>query len=60
MTAQKTDKPMPVEIYPPERKAEFLLGNALDADDYRRAVEEVKKLGLDPGKIAHEEPVKLR
>lgn len=47
---------MPIEIYSTERKAEFLLNNALDAEDYRRAREDVHKLGLDPDKIAHEPP----
>jgi AbrB family looped-hinge helix DNA binding protein len=44
---------VPVEIYTPERKAEFLLSNAVDRDDYAAAVGEVKKLGLDPAKIPH-------
>lgn len=43
----------PVEIYTPERRAEFLLSNAVDADDYADAVQEVRKLGLDPDKIPH-------
>lgn len=45
---------VPVETYTPERRAEFLLSNAVDADDYARAVEEVRKMGLDPGSIPHE------
>ncbi len=28
---------MPVEIYTPERRAEFLLSNTMDAEDYARA-----------------------
>lgn len=47
---------MPVEIYSPERIAEFLLNNSMDADDYRVAVAEVRKMGLDPGTIEHEKP----
>lgn len=47
---------LPVEIYTDRRKAEFLLGNAVDAEDYRRAVEEVRKLGLDPAEIPHRRP----
>lgn len=35
------------EIYTPERLAEFFLSNAIDAQDYARAREEVRKLGLD-------------
>lgn len=49
---------VPVEIYTPERKAEFLLTNATDADDYRRAQAEVRRLGLDPAKIQHRRPRK--
>ena len=33
---------VPVERYTPERKAEFLLSNAVDANDYRRARKEVR------------------
>ena len=44
---------LPIERYTPERKAEFLLSNATNADDYQRARKEVKRLGLDPGKIRH-------
>ncbi len=47
---------VPVERYAPERKAEFLLSNATDARDYRRARKEVKKLGLDPDAIPHRRP----
>ena len=44
---------LPIESYPDERKAEFLLSNAVDAKDYARAVREVRKLGLDPDRIPH-------
>ncbi|GMV83208.1 MAG: hypothetical protein AMXMBFR7_43920 [Planctomycetota bacterium] len=47
---------VPVEIYTGERKAEFLLNNAVDASDYKRARREVRKLGLDPDKIPHHKP----
>jgi hypothetical protein len=36
---------VPIEIYTPERRAEFLLSNATDAEDYAGAIEEVLKLG---------------
>ncbi|OFW15465.1 MAG: AbrB family transcriptional regulator [Acidobacteria bacterium RIFCSPLOWO2_02_FULL_59_13] len=49
---------LPVEIYTPERKAEFLLSNAVDAKDYRTAAAEVKKMGLEPSKIRHHKPRK--
>lgn len=45
-----------VELYSNERKAEFLLSNAVDSEDYQWAVREVKKLGLDPKKIPHRRP----
>jgi AbrB family looped-hinge helix DNA binding protein len=42
---------LPVEIYNPERRAEFLLNNAVTAEDYRRAQAEVKRMGLDPERV---------
>ena len=47
---------LPVEIYTPERKAEFFLNNAVTKADYRWAVKEVRRMGLDPNKIAHDKP----
>ena len=47
---------VPVEVYTPQRKAEFLLNNAIDAEDYARALEEARKLGVDPASIAHRKP----
>jgi AbrB family looped-hinge helix DNA binding protein len=47
---------LPVEIYTPERKAEFLLNNAITPEDYAWAVKEVRKMGLDPEAIPHEQP----
>jgi AbrB family looped-hinge helix DNA binding protein len=47
---------VPVEIYTPERKAEFLLQNAVGAEDYERARKEVRKLGVDPDSIPHDKP----
>lgn len=48
---------LPVETYTAERKAEFLLANAVDADDYAWAVREVRKMGLEPEAIPHRRPV---
>jgi hypothetical protein len=47
---------LPVEIYTPERKAEFLLANAVDAKDRKKAEEEVRRLGLDPRKVRSGRP----
>ncbi len=47
---------LPVEAYTPERVAEFLLTNAVDADDYARAVARVKRMGLNPDAIPHVPP----
>ena len=43
------------EVYSPRRRAEFLLNNAADAADYKRAVREVRKLGIDPEDIPHQQ-----
>ena len=51
---------MPIEVYTPERRAEFLLNNALTTDDYRRARAAVKRMDLDPDKIQHHRPSKRR
>ena len=47
---------MPVEIYTPERIAEFLLNNAVDMEDYERARREVEKMGIEPDTILHDKP----
>lgn len=49
---------LPVEMYSNERKAEFLLNNAVDEEDYRRALADVRALGLDPDQIPHTPPQK--
>ena len=49
---------LPVETYSPRRKAEFLLNNAVDARDYRKARQAVKEMGLDPDAITHRKPRK--
>ncbi len=46
----------PVEMYTPVRVAEFLLNNAVDGKDYRRALEEVRGLGIDPASVPHRKP----
>src|SRR4051794_18165540 len=47
---------LPVEVYTPERKAQYLLSNAIDAADYADAVAEVRAMGLDPDRIPHYKP----
>jgi hypothetical protein len=48
----------PVEIYAPERKAEFLLTNAVNREDYRQAQADVRRMGLDVSQIRHGKPSK--
>jgi AbrB family looped-hinge helix DNA binding protein len=47
---------VPVERYSPERKAEFLLTNAVSRSDYQKARKAVSKMGLDPDSIPHHRP----
>jgi AbrB family looped-hinge helix DNA binding protein len=47
---------LPIEIYSPERIAEFLLNNAIDEVDYQIARTEVERMGLDPDAIEHAKP----
>ncbi len=49
---------VPIEIYTPERKAELLLSNAVDAKDYAWAIRQVKALDLDSKAIPHRHPKK--
>jgi AbrB family looped-hinge helix DNA binding protein len=44
---------LPVEIYTPERKAEFILNNTITPEDYALAVKKVRNMGLDPETIPH-------
>jgi len=53
--------PQSLSSYPPPislvlYRTEFLLSNAIDGEDYARAEEEVRKLGLDPATIPHRGP----
>jgi len=45
-----------VERYMPERKAAFLLSNAVNDLDYREARNTVLAIGLDPDFIPHRFP----
>ncbi len=42
-----------IEMYTPKRIAEFLLNNAIGEDDFARAIEQVKAMGIDPDDIPH-------
>lgn len=44
------------EVFTIERQAEFLLNNAVSETDYQGAIEEVRRLGLDPETILHNRP----
>jgi hypothetical protein len=48
---------MLVDIYTPERWAELLLSNVVDATDYARAAEEVRKMSLGPATIPRQPPL---
>ncbi|MEW6487679.1 MAG: AbrB/MazE/SpoVT family DNA-binding domain-containing protein [Thermodesulfobacteriota bacterium] len=45
-----------LETYTTQRRAEFLLQNAVDEEDDAQARFEVRRLGLDPAAIPHERP----
>lgn len=47
---------LPVEVYDERRRAEFLLSNAVDEEDYRRAADAVREMGLEPDNIPHHLP----
>jgi AbrB family looped-hinge helix DNA binding protein len=49
---------LPIETYSPERKAEFLLTNAISQEEYDEACGTVKAMKLNPGKIKHSSPFK--
>jgi len=42
------------EMYSDTRKAELLLENAVDAEDYARAQETIRALGIDPDSVPHQ------
>ena len=48
--------PLEPEQYSPQRIAEFLLANAVDAADYAKARAEVRRLGIDPDTVPHARP----
>jgi hypothetical protein len=47
---------LPIEIYSPERRSEFLLSNATNEEEYQAARAEVLAMGLNPDQIPHYRP----
>ncbi len=47
---------LPVEIYTPIRKAQFLLNNTVTSEDYDKAIKQVREMGLNPETIPHRKP----
>lgn len=47
---------LPVEIYSSERRAEFLLSNTTNEEEYQTARAEVLTMGLNPDEIPHYRP----
>ena len=47
---------LPVEIYSPERRAEFLLSNTTNEEEYQAVRTEVLAMGLNPDEIQHYRP----
>ncbi|MBW4616733.1 MAG: AbrB/MazE/SpoVT family DNA-binding domain-containing protein [Desmonostoc vinosum HA7617-LM4] len=47
---------LPIEIYTSERRAEFLLSNATNEEEYQAARSEVIAMGLNPDEIQHHRP----
>ncbi|MBI5230852.1 MAG: AbrB/MazE/SpoVT family DNA-binding domain-containing protein [Coriobacteriales bacterium] len=47
-------EPRSVEVYTPERIAEFLLNNAVTAEEYDAAVARARELGVDPADVPHQ------
>ena len=43
-----------VEVYTPERTAEFLLNNAVTAAEFDDALAEVRAMGIDPDALPHQ------
>ena len=47
---------VPVESYSAQRRAEFILSNSIDDEDYARARAAVQEMGLDPDSVEHHRP----
>lgn len=47
---------LPIEVYTPLRRAEFLLSNVTNEEEYQGARSEVISMGLNPDEIEHYRP----
>lgn len=47
---------LPIEVYTLERRAEFLLSNATNEEEYQAACSEVIAMGLNLDEIQHHKP----
>lgn len=43
-----------LEVYTPQRSAEFMLNNAVDGAEFDAALADVRAMGLDPESIPHQ------
>lgn len=48
------------DTYTPERKAAFLLENAVDAEGYASAKDAVRRMGFEPARVPHARPPRAR
>jgi hypothetical protein len=47
---------LPIENYSIERQAAFLHSNAIGKEDYKKAHDAVRRMGLDPTTVLHHKP----
>jgi AbrB family looped-hinge helix DNA binding protein len=44
-----------LEVYTPERRAEFMINNAVDAKEWDEAIADARAIGVDPDSISHQD-----
>jgi hypothetical protein len=49
------ESPSEFESYTPERRAEFLINNAVDAKEWDQAIAEARAMGVDPDAVPHQD-----
>ena len=47
---------VPLEVYSPQRRAQFLLESWLEPEDYPKLREQVREMGIDPDTVPHTRP----